>query len=142
MRPTYETQGDVDNEREVMRLLCAKWQCQFAKLPKKYALDYVLIRHDEVKAFAEVKCRTNPVGAYPTYMLALQKVIAAKELTRSTGKPSMLIVRWSDAIGYTHLAGDYKVRVGGRVDRGDWQDVEPVVDISLDDFVMWATDAP
>ena len=93
MRPTYETQGDVDNEREVMRLLCAKWQCQFAKLPKKYALDYVLIRHDEVKAFAEVKCRTNPVGAYPTYMLALQKVIAAKELTRSTGKPSMLIVR-------------------------------------------------
>lgn len=140
MRPTYETQNDLSREAAVISWICEKWKCRAGKLPKKYSLDYVLTHHGEVKAFAEIKCRTNACNAYPTYMLSLQKVIAAKELTRSTGKPSVLIVRWADAIGYTLLDRDYKMRVGGRTDRSDWQDVEPVVDISIQDFSMWRID--
>ena len=47
-----------------------------------------------------------------------------------------LIVRWKDVVGYYTIKRDdyFSLGFNGRVDRGDWQDVEPVVYIPIKEF--------
>ena len=59
----------------------------------------------------------------------------AKQLTLVTGLPSMLAVRWADAVGITKLPPDeMDVQLGGTVRRGDAQDIEPMVYFDVNKF--------
>ena len=135
MRPTYETSEDLLNEKDVIEKFCGNWiNLSFAKLPKQYHLDYCLMMGDSVTGFCEVKVRKNNHNRYSTYILSVAKVSAAKNLQDACGLSSVLIVKWTDKIGYASFKYDWPVFVGGRKDRGDWQDVEPVAHIPLSDF--------
>ena len=137
-RPRYETQGDLSREALFSRMASEKFNCTFMKMPIRYGLDFAAMRDGKVVAFVEMKVRTNPVQQYPTYMVALSKLMAARELTASARVPSLLMVRWSDAWGQTDLSqfiGD--VSFGGRKDRDDWQDMEPVCLIEMDRFKIY-----
>lgn len=133
MRPFYEIEADLDNERDIIQALHLPKDITFEKLPISYKLDYAVIKDDKIAAFAEIKARKNTMGAYGTYMIALSKYLTAKEYLNTLGLHTYLIVRWTDVIGKVLLSdfdkSQIRVKLGGRKDRNDWQDIEPVVHI-------------
>ena len=134
MRPTYETIDDLRNERSVIEAFCGPFDYKYAKMPKQYHLDYCVLKQDKVVGFCEVKVRTNNHNKYSTLLLSLSKVSSANGLKEASGIKSILLVKWKDKLGYTYFKNDWPVMVGGRTDRNDWQDIEPVVHIPISEF--------
>jgi len=135
MRPIYETDGDLRNERAVVEILNKLWGTQAHKMPRAYSLDYMLTRGSEAMAFVEIKCRQVPSGKYDTLMISMAKILKGRAITRETGVPSILVVRWNDKTGYVYMSEiDMDIQVGGRRDRGDAQDIEPVCMIPIKNF--------
>jgi hypothetical protein len=140
MRLIYEKPEDIVAERTVLDRACEGWRCTAKKLPIKYELDYLLLREGKGVAWLEIKSRTNPRTEYPTYMIALTKIMAARRLSEASQLRSFLLVQWSDYCGYVRLDSllDFRVAVGGRTDRGDPDDIEPVALIPIMDFArLW-----
>lgn len=135
MRPVYETSSDITNEEQVKAVLVSMWDVQFHKLPRFYFVDWILIQDGKAKAFAELKCRNNPRDKYPTLMLSLHKWMHGKAMAQEIDGAFLVIVRWEDGI-YYHKQGWCEVSygIGGRTDRSDKEDVEPVVFIPIDSF--------
>lgn len=142
MRPKYETEESLQDERRLISFIEPLWRCKGAKTPGYYALDYALHRSSEVLAFAEFKCRKNTFDKYPTYILSLHKFMAAEAVSKSMRIPSFIVVEWTDRIGFVTVTSDVVVRLtmGGRKDRGDPQDMEPVVEIDLKKFKILVSD--
>tara|TARA_A100001011_G_scaffold386920_1_gene463765 strand:- start:395 stop:829 length:435 start_codon:yes stop_codon:yes gene_type:complete len=129
-----ERKIDLDNEENIVRDISQVWDVSFTKLPIQYRLDYALLRNDEVMAFAEIKKRTNTISTYSTYMISLSKILASKNLTSVTGKKCFLIVGFTDLTAFVDMDVDYKLKIGGRLDRNDWQDLEPTCHIDIHKF--------
>ena len=76
--------------------------------------------------------------AYSSYMISLGKIMSARMLHHVTRVPIVLAVQWQDRTGCVTLAGkgapQYRVSMGGRRDRNDAQDIEPVALIPIDKF--------
>ena len=156
-RKLYETKGDLGFEREILKIVEKKWGCSSKKLQKKYQLDYLLLKNDPDPDFSEnrndekigvawleIKNRSNPIKQYPTFMLSMAKIMTAQQLSEASGLPSFVVVRWADAIGYTRIDSDDEyeldvayIGIGGRTDRNDAQDIEPLVYIRNSAFTLW-----
>lgn len=139
MRPTYETQADQQHEQAVVDLLCRKWDCSAHKTPKFYSVDWSLGKGRVVKAMAEIKFRN---ASYPTYILSLHKWVDMCTSSIMSGLPYLLVVCWPEdgkrVVRYLRAEHGVHDRVihGGRTDRGDSQDVEPLVEISVSKFKL------
>ena len=137
-RPIYETPDSLKAEGDLADKVKSKllpgWE--LVKLPIRYRLDYaVLDDQGIIRRFYELKCRTCNMHDYFTYMLSAEKFMTAKQYIRDLGVPCSLIVRWKDMDGWANLKYcDYSLRVGGRKDRNDSQDIEPVVHIPIEEF--------
>ena len=131
-RPFYETKENTQQEKAVADFASRKWGCDFAKLKKAYALDYAIIRDKKVISFAEIKCRNynmDRLDSLGGFMLSLHKWLEAKNICQVSGVPFSLLIRTEDGIWW-HKTEDFlndSITIGGRYDRGDDQDVEPVV---------------
>lgn len=150
MRPLYESPADLANEADVVKLLERKWDCVMHKLPISYKLDYIA-QTDIAKAFVEVKVRNytmTQLGNMGGYMLSLHKWTAGVQLSQTTGLPFVLVVKTLDGVyylsvdpsmtlGMIHNLG--KVKMGGRKDRNDWQDMEPCIHIDTNHFSRMTT---
>lgn len=138
MRPLYEDEFDLGREEKFSRLVAEKFHCTFRKLPIRYGLDFAAERDGKVVSFVEVKTRNVGVTTYPTFMLSVSKFMAADALTRTTGLPCFLAVGWQSMWGYIPMNGKPPgdVAMGGRTDRGDSQDVEPVFLIPTSTFTL------
>ena len=136
VRPLYETDEDRGREGSFIEELCIAWQCEARKLPMHYKLDFAMIRDGVIKAFLEIKVRNYTMDYFDTYMLSMSKVLAAREYSAFADVPSLLAVRWSDGDGFIALNSmeDFDIGFGGRADRGDSQDMEPVVFIPIANF--------
>ena len=122
-----ETAQNRTDERTAAGQIKAAWGLTAKKLPRLYHLDFVLLdRKKEIRAFAEVKTRSNTQHLYTEYMIGLSKVLQAKKLSEVTGYASLLIVQWSDATGWINLLEYQRIGWGGRTDRDDFQDLEPM----------------
>ena len=134
-RKIYEREEDRRNEWDFAVGLCGIWNVRLKKLPIKYGLDFALMRGDELRGFLEIKCRGNASTKYSNYLLSLHKMGQAKRLHELTGKPSILAVQFYECnlCAYLHEVR-FTVGFGGRDDRKDWQDNEPVAMISMGDF--------
>ncbi len=144
-RPMYETGHDLLAEYGFAHKIEERWDVKLQKLPIKYGLDFAAVRGKEIVSWVELKCRRVDAGTYPTYMLSLNKWNAARELSLSTSLPFLLCVRWKNADWYFRFSpGEFALTVkvagkldqpafpfglgiGGRSDRNDAQDIEPVV---------------
>ena len=65
-------------------------------------------------------------------------LLMANNLTLTTGSPCFLAVQWRDAAGVCNLPQEYDeqyVQVGGSTQRGDPQDIEPMVYFAMDKFM-------
>ena len=135
MRPRYESSFDLSNEKEVSNQLSVNWNCSFHKLPISYYVDWMLIKNNKSVAFAELKTRKNLRQQYPTLLLSLAKWIHGNDLSKATSLPFLIIVKWTDGLFWID-SKNAKVNfgIGGRTDRNDSQDIEPVVFIDVNNF--------
>ena len=130
-----ETQDNLNDEYKVKDIIMNKWKVKLHKLPIQYKLDYALTRFDKsILAFCEIKVRTNSIGSYPTYIVSLAKILSGRNLARETNTKSFLIVKWSDSLGFIDMENNFKTIVGGRIDRNDWQDIEPMCEFNINNF--------
>ena len=135
-RPTYENASDRSAETVAVQKFIKSFggEVDFIKLPLQYKMDFALTRNGVITALVEVKCHRNKKHAYPTYMISMSKLVAAAGY-RSIGINCILLVQWADAMGWVQMSNeDWSVRVGGRKDRNDWQDIEPVTHIPINEF--------
>lgn len=146
MRPRYETHGDLENEQAVATAFCDRFGLRGVKLSESlYGIDWAFFKNTTLRAYGEVKCRTNPSALYPTYMLSAAKWSKGRTLALNAGVPFIVIVRFTDGIFYfTAKAGDpmpLEVKLGGRADRGDRFDQEPVIHIPMTKFTALREEA-
>ena len=132
-RPQYESGADRANENAMWPMLEKALGGTLHKLPQQYGLDWMLCTEEGVALkWIELKARNHEYGAYPTYAISMSKVMRAIALERDTGLPSLLVVRYLNVVYIAYFrsfiggGGKGFVRVGGRKDRGDPQDVEPM----------------
>lgn len=136
MRPMYESQQDRSHEAQVIARLCSAWKCDAKKMPAAYPMDWSLQKDGSVKALAEIKFRN---ASYPTYIVSLRKYSDMLNLHQASGLPCLLVVCWPEngrrVVKYTAIKRQpAKVIHGGRTDRGDSQDVEPMAEIAMTEF--------
>ena len=136
MRPLYETNKQLEAEKNLAGQLEKSWVCQLHKMPKTAPVDYVVTKDGVVRGFIEIKIRSNASTKYPTYMISQKKIDAAKKLFEASGLKTQLIVKWTDVVGRVTLNEDYPTRMGGRFDRNDKADVETVADIDISLFTI------
>lgn len=135
MRPTYETSADRSNERNTIAVVCKAWRCRAAKLPRHHSADFVLLgKDDSIKGWVEIKTRNFVRGTFPTYMIAVQKIAELTTLAAVSGVPAVLVVALKDAILYHRISPPYQLAMGGRKDRNDPLDQEPVFHIPFSSF--------
>lgn len=140
MRPLYETDADLSRETAVVKMVEVAWDCQMAKLPIRYHLDYVFKRKDKALGFCEIKTRNysmQDIGKMGGYLMSIGKWSSAKQLSDASGLPFVLIAKTLDGVYHSSFLHEFKpndILVRGRTDREDWQDVEPCVLISVDRF--------
>jgi len=134
MRPLYESRSDLTSEKKIIDYVSQSWNVVYYKLPISYKIDYAFYRNETLIGFAEVKCRSHKFGTFPTYIISLSKVMEARRLARETNTKSLLIVSWLGALAYLDFFSDHQVKHGGRSDRNDWQDQEPMCHFDLKYF--------
>lgn len=136
-RMKYETALDLKNETAAIRMLEFVSKRHARKLPVSYRIDFAMVdEEDHVTSWVEVKCRKNPKSKYPTFAIGITKLMAGISFEEKTGKPFVLVVQWSDFLGYVRISSlkGYMIAYGGRKDRMDPADEEPMVHIPIDNF--------
>ena len=137
-RKIYETSADVERETMVINDLERAWNpVVISRLPKKYMLD-AFADFGTHYAFIEIKVRTVASTDFDTYMIGLRKVLeGVGHCSLIPGGLFLLVVRWTDGLFCVDV-GDVldqcHVTAGGRLDRSDAQDVEPVIHIPVELF--------
>ena len=155
MRPIYETPGDRAREASVVDAFASHYSLETIKLPARYPFDFAVLRDSDdgnvITAFGEVKVRTHACGAFPTVILSVAKWSEGMALVERTGTRFLLVVGWDSGsdvrwVDLTTLTGPPRIAPGGRQDRGDSDDAEPVVHIPIHVFrsvcVIARTEAP
>jgi hypothetical protein len=137
-RPLYESSEDRSREQEVAKLVEERWGVVAQKMPMRYEFDYMLMRSSPSRqvAIMEVKCRLKK---YDTLLISMQKVVTMQMYHQQFNVPAVLAVSWpNEEPMYTLLeparTSKYEVEWGGRDDRGDDQDKEPVIHIPVEHF--------
>ena len=138
-RPQYETGKDLDKEKQVSAILGSAWSCTFIKMPIKYHLDYAMLRDENIQGFCELKSPNYALADFTRFggfFISLDKFMSAKKLNDATGLPCMIVLNALDGVWYTtfHDAKLTSIKMKGRKDRGDWQDMEPCAVLDTSQF--------
>ena len=147
-RPLYETKKNLQGEAAVAQKL-ASWinrkeppytsqedLAEVVKTPPRAPYDYCVVKNGLIQSLVEIKIRTNPHDKYPTYMISLDKVATCSLHAAVIGCPFYIVVQWADKLGRWKFNEDqYTAGLGGRYDRNDPLDKEPMIYISINDFV-------
>ena len=135
MRPRYETKDDRHNESVIAGKIQSGWNCTLHKTPYKCPYDFVSEVGGKLTSLIEIKQRSNDFLKYDTYMISADKIIQCTNASDVLGVPFYLVVQFTDSLmWWEHKKQKLDVRLGGRKDRGDSQDVEPVIHIDTWDF--------
>lgn len=134
-RPFYEDENDRRREADVVRKLMSP-NDTIQKLPIRYGVDFMIFRNETPFKWVEVKCRNNPKDQYPDLMISVAKIVGGINLSEKTGIPFVLVIDWSDCICSLRIynTDGFKMSWGGRADRNDAQDMEPVFHIPTAHF--------
>jgi hypothetical protein len=146
-RPTYERSGDLQREAKAIEAMGAVWGVQFAKTPKFYSIDFCMIDQlGKVCGWVEIKGKTFARSTYPTFYTSTEKLLRLIRMGQFTGLPAFLVCSWLDGVFYIQPTPSdcrrWAIKVGGRVDRGDADDVEPVTHIPVEEFKPVASGSP
>ena len=129
MRPKYETKADRINQREVVNaVVSTRPGARWTEFQAFHVVDFAVWRGDDMVGLIEVKCRACPSAESPDYAISEAKWLAMIEEGRAQGVPVFLVVRFTDKTLWIPVTpGNFRVYRGGRRDRNDKCDVEPMV---------------
>ena len=134
-RPYYETKDDLNNEKQIAKVIENVFKCELYKMPIKLSLDFMAMRNGKAVAFIEARQRKNEMTRYDTYMISMYKLMMARNLTQATKLPCYLAVQFTDKFAMTKFPPeDFYVSVGGLTSRRDPQDIEPVAHFNIENF--------
>jgi|SRR5580765_512251 len=145
-RRMYQSADDKQREELAIQVYCRGFDEFYRKNPIDYRADWAVFDAGtkELTEWVEVKCRDCAMTAYPDFYISVQKIVAGITLAKMTKKPFRLLVAWVKKRNDTKVTYSlYEMRVygmgkkitpGGRTDRGDKQDKEPVTHYPLDAF--------
>lgn len=136
VRPRYETPQSKAEEDRIASLLEEQWGFEVWKTRAYCPFDRVMVKGGAVKAFCEIKVRK---ASYPTYWIGLDKWAALVTYSEAVEVPCALIVAWPMAGEEAVMAirvkrGPRAIVMGGRRDRGDPDDIEPMVVLPIEEF--------
>lgn len=136
MRPIYETEGDLRNEREIAHVVAtSRYPFRYAKLGKYDPADYLL--HDQGVSYfvVEIKDRDVPIHRYQTYIISRRKLDDLLQFAAHRKTVGLLAVRWSGGeVGVVRASKAIQhatYRMGGRTDRGDAADIEELAEFPI-----------
>lgn len=143
--PIYETDEDVARQERMIKRFCEHFSYDYAPFPPKHKVDYAILKPQRIKGhwykvvagMVEVKTRSFPHKKYPTMMVNVGKVLYAKQFV-DIGIKVVLLVGWTDAVGFISLTADSFAAMGGRNDRGDPNDEDVMIHFPIEDFTMIA----
>lgn len=129
IRPYYENNTTLEAERKAILRYAQAWGCDVRKLPVRYTIDYAMISDNKISAWAEIKCRNVDVNQYATLMISAEKIWTGLRMSQISGIPFILVIEWRDVLGALVVKKEhtYDIRIAGRKDRDDWQDMEPMI---------------
>lgn len=136
-RPTYETRDTLAAEQEAAQRFADKYGLELHKLPRRYEIDYMVMRKGRLYGWLEVKCRPG-VDRYSTYSVSVAKLERGLSLSTWFGGRFLLLVLRSSGLAVLDAGKERPIAVvmGGRSDRGDRDDVEPAGHFKWDQFKM------
>lgn len=140
-RPRYATPQTEADQNALRDRFCKAYNMTWTKNPDNQRINTSLFKPTAstgVVAYGEFRCRTNGYDTYPTYMLDRHTWGLLKLKFKTEGKPVVLVIGFSNGDYYTKITPELVQQVvagvGGRHDRGDVKDVEPVVHIPIGMF--------
>ena len=135
-RPDYETDSDLCNEKNIAANIESAWGVSLQKTPRRYPYDYIALDFNEVAvALIEIKHRNNDSKKYQSYMISMGKLAECQGTAKTVGLAFVLVVGFSDKIMFwPYKKNQFDIEIGGRRDRGDNQDIEPVAQIPMKHF--------
>jgi hypothetical protein len=138
-RPRYERNVDVDNEMRIAREF--RLYMGYPRVVRRGTFDRIALQFEDedeaVVAWGKAISRTIPLTRYPDYTYSYRKFLDLVQASERTGLPSFLIVEWTDRLGFvraTRSMVEWLQDVGGRIDRGDPEDIETMAHFALDMF--------
>lgn len=138
--PVYENESDRESERKIAKFMMKKHGGIFKQNEKLANIDFVWLKDDKTYN-VEMRCRDINWGTYPTiYISAGKLAVAMKEYKE--GRPFIFLVRTRDALkSFVPTSKNIGMLInawGGRVDRGDFRDMDWVVEIPINLFkTLW-----
>lgn len=132
-RTQYETDADLEAEKAMMKI--AYPDRTPIKLPRSYHADFWLPHTKLPPVVVECKRRSANFEEYETYAISLGKFMNCRRLARVMGGFFDIVVQWGDGvIAQAHILDmqektQYAIKPGGRTDRNDPADFEPMVHI-------------
>jgi len=137
-RPRYETKDDVNAEDAVAAVAGPILNCTFKKLSEiHYGVDFAMRQGRLFFGYAEVKRRRIKHHDFTTYVVSMAKFTWGLALADRAAVPFVLLVQYDDALvcydaTAIAAAGLVTVEMGGRSDRGDPKDIEPMAHMPVD----------
>ena len=135
MRPRYESPEDLKNEKEIADFVERKYGIMLRKMPDRYYIDFMAFKDQSAVGVVEIKRRYRTVGKFSTLFLNLDKWTHGTKFFYDHGLPVSFVVGFDDGIyRYKYQTEDkqmFQIKFAGREDRGDPQDMEPVVQIPI-----------
>lgn len=130
VRPVYEKEEDRSRELEVSRQVSEKWRAKCLMMPKFSAADMLIFDHNNnPRCWAEIKSRNIPFGKYEHMHVAVSKILRLQQLVQLTKLRAIIIGNLTDGI-YWHHCPETEAEIvkdnGGRTDRNDPKDLEPM----------------
>lgn len=143
MRPLYETSDDRSNEMNVAKIIANHWKLEVVKLKPACEVDFAFIRDSAVVAVMEIKCRNysySKLDQWGGLMLSCDKMSALRRWHDDFPLGAAIAVQLTDGIyvwsipSGTSFERLFEIKMMGRRDRGDPQDIEPCVLIPMNKF--------
>ena len=150
MTPWNETTENLNSEK-VFAHSVENDSLYLTKLSKlKFGVDFAIVskglfvgNQPKILGVAEIKIRNTPMSKYPTLFLNLTKWMSLRRYSILSDLPFVLLVRWQDqdAMFYESPATNndvdsprFEVAWGGRQDREQDQDMNPLTHIPISMF--------
>lgn len=139
-RPFYEQPEHRQSEGEIAEAIAALKGLRQVRFPIGATVDRALVDPDgTVKALLEIKTRRTPIKQYPTYCCSEERMATYRLIAQRLKVPALLAVRWSDVTGIIDVRRAPFLRLaeqGGRFDRNDPKDVEPMLHWAIASFYI------
>ena len=134
----HETQEDRDKELAAILTFCKyRGECIPFKLPRTYTVDFAITSFGAKKilCFVEVRHRTHAFGDFPDVWSNMKKIQFASRFSQYA--PVLFLVCWADGkMGWVDLSKPDHFIVGGRNEKRNDEDVEPLGVFGLEKFTM------